>query len=70
MKEGGLLLEDWPANDVRLVADDTLFWMEVAVGDMALLEDKMSGNDWVDEILLDVDEWYVEDVASAGLEDR
>ena len=44
--------------------------MEVAVGDVALLEDKITGNDWVDEILLGVDNWYVADVASASLEDR
>lgn len=74
MREGELLLENGLANERLLVTDDPLFSMEVVVGDRTLLEDKILVNDWVllviDEILLEVDDWSVEDVAPADSEYR
>ena len=57
------------------MSDDPLFCMGVAVGDVAMLEDKMSVNDWVlllavDEIPLEVNDWSIEDITPADSEDR
>ena len=74
MIEDELLLDYWLANERTLVAVDSLFCMEVAVGDVTLPEDKMFGNDCVllavVEILLGVGDWPIEEDAPTGSEDR
>ena len=74
VRAGEMVLEDLLANERPLAAADTLLFIEVAVGDVGLLEDETMGNDWillvVVEMLLEVGDWSVADDALTGSEDR